>query len=234
MPATLVLLRHGQASFGSADYDVLSDLGRRQAARLGAILRERYPGAAAAVAGTMRRQRDTARAALDAMGLETDLGADAAWNEFDHHDVLRVYEPRLAAEADIHRIFGGHASPAEAFERTFLAAVSRWTSGAHDADYRETWTGFLARVDAGLSRALSPLVGRGGGTLLVFTSGGPISAACRAPLGTPDARGVLANAFRLANASVTEVAAGEEGLVVRAFNDAAHFSGRDAELLTLR
>lgn len=234
MPATVVLLRHGQASFGSADYDVLSDLGRLQAARLGAILKARYPGAAAALSGTMRRQRDTARAALDAMGLGTALGSDAAWNEFDHHDVLRAYEPRLAGEADIHRVFGPHGAGAEAFERTFLAAVARWTSGAHDADYRETWAGFLARVDGALARAVSPLVGAGGGTLFVFTSGGPISAACRAALGTPDATGVLANAFRLANASVTELAADGDGLAVRAFNDASHFSGPDAGLLTLR
>ena len=33
--AVVYLVRHGQASFGAADYDVLSDAGRRQAAVLG-------------------------------------------------------------------------------------------------------------------------------------------------------------------------------------------------------
>ena len=32
---TLYLVRHGQASFGAADYDQLSELGRRQSVRLG-------------------------------------------------------------------------------------------------------------------------------------------------------------------------------------------------------
>ena len=34
----ILLVRHGQASWGAADYDVLSPLGERQAAALGACL----------------------------------------------------------------------------------------------------------------------------------------------------------------------------------------------------
>ena len=33
----VLLVRHGQASFGAADYDVLSPLGERQAAATGAV-----------------------------------------------------------------------------------------------------------------------------------------------------------------------------------------------------
>jgi len=38
---TLYLVRHGQASFGADNYDVLSPLGHRQAERLGQYLKER-------------------------------------------------------------------------------------------------------------------------------------------------------------------------------------------------
>jgi len=38
---TLYLVRHGQASFGAADYDNLSELGHKQSARLGEYWRER-------------------------------------------------------------------------------------------------------------------------------------------------------------------------------------------------
>ena len=89
---------------------------------------------------------------------------------------------------------------------------------------------FLARVDAALAR----LVRGPGGTVLVFTSGGPISAACRGLLRATDPAGVLGHAFRIANASVTELAADEEGLVLRSFNDHGHFSGAHTGLLTLR
>ena len=39
--AHIHLIRHGQASFGAADYDQLSDLGHRQSVRLGEHLRAR-------------------------------------------------------------------------------------------------------------------------------------------------------------------------------------------------
>ncbi len=229
MASRLVFVRHGQASFGASDYDLLSDIGRRQAGAVGAALRDRLSEVRAVVSGTMRRQRDTAAACLAAMGLPARWEEDAAWNEFDHEEVLRAYEPRWADPAEFLRdLAGGGAS--EEFQRAFTAAVARWTGGGHDADYRETWPGFLARVDGALAR----LPRAPDGAVLVFTSGGPISAACRAHLGAKDASAVLAHAFRLANASVTTLAGGEAGLALARFNDHAHFSGAAESLLTFR
>ncbi len=229
MAKTLVLVRHGQASFGAADYDVLSETGLLQARIAGEALRGRLDPVRAVVTGTMRRQRDTAAACLEAMGLAAPWTEDAAWNEFDHEEVLRAFEPRWADHAELHRDLAA-AGRADAFERAFHAAVARWTGGAHDADYRETWPAFLARVDAALGR----LAGGPEGAVLVFTSGGPISAACRAHLAARDASGVLAHAFRLANASVTTLEAGPDGLLLRAFNDHAHLSRPGTGLLTFR
>lgn len=227
--ASLLLVRHGQASFGAADYDVLSETGLRQARAVGEALRGRAGEVAGIVTGTMRRQRDTAAACLDAMGLDARWTEDAAWNEFDHEEVLRVYEPRWADPEGLLRDLEA-AAVADAFDRLFHAAVARWTGGAHDAEYRETWPAFLARVDGALAR----LPGPAGGTVLVFTSGGPISAACRAHLGAADASAVLAHAFRLANASVTTLEGSAAPRVLAAFNDHAHLSGRDEALLTFR
>jgi broad specificity phosphatase PhoE len=229
MASLLVLVRHGQASFGAADYDILSETGRRQARVAGEALRGRLDPVRAAVVGTMRRQRETATACLEAMGLAVPLAEDAAWNEFNHEEVLRVFEPRWADPAELHRDLVATGRP-DAFERAFLTAVARWTSGAHDAEYRETWPGFLARVDA----ALGLLAAGPEGTVLVFTSGGPIAAACRTHLAARDASGVLAHAFRLANASVTTLEAGPDGLLLRAFNDHAHLSLTGAGLVTFR
>jgi broad specificity phosphatase PhoE len=229
MASRVVLVRHGQASFGAADYDVLSETGRRQAGAVGAALRERLGPVREVVTGTMRRQRETAAVCLEAMGLAARWEEDAAWNEFDHEEILRAWEPRWADPAEFQRDFSGVA-PAASFERAFLAAVARWTGGAHDTDYRETWPGFLARVDGALAR----LPCAPGGTILVFTSGGPISAACRAHLEAGDASAVLARAFRIANASVTTLEAGPDGLTLRAFNDHSHLARPDEALLTFR
>ncbi len=53
----VLLVRHGQASFGADDYDVLSDLGRRQAEVAGEELRRRGLHAPLLVSGGLRRQR---------------------------------------------------------------------------------------------------------------------------------------------------------------------------------
>ncbi|MEE4145927.1 MAG: histidine phosphatase family protein, partial [Halieaceae bacterium] len=58
--ATIYLFRHGQASFGSDDYDKLSPLGERQATLLGQYLRASGIVLDAAYSGDLLRQRDTA------------------------------------------------------------------------------------------------------------------------------------------------------------------------------
>ena len=59
----LLLVRHGQASFGTADYDVLSETGWEQGRLLGDWLRARGVTPTAVVRGGMRRHRETAEAA---------------------------------------------------------------------------------------------------------------------------------------------------------------------------
>ena len=84
MPA-VCFVRHGQASFGDDDYDVLSALGRTQSVVTGEALRTRGLRSPVAVSGTLRRQRDTAALA------GFDASVDARWDEYDHVDLLRRY-----------------------------------------------------------------------------------------------------------------------------------------------
>ncbi|MFD2356655.1 histidine phosphatase family protein [Nonomuraea ferruginea] len=85
--AVIYLVRHGQASFGAADYDALSELGRHQARLVGQELlgRAREP---LLVSGSLRRQKDTA--AL--LGLPVAVPVeDPRWNEYDHLGLVRRY-----------------------------------------------------------------------------------------------------------------------------------------------
>jgi broad specificity phosphatase PhoE len=224
----VVLVRHGQASFGAADYDVLSETGRRQAGAAGEALRGRIGEVRAVVTGSMRRQRETAAACLEAMGL-------AAPGRGRRVERVRPRggPPRLRAA-----LGGPRRAPPRArgrglrraFERAFLAAVARWTGGAHDADYRETWPGFLARVDGALAR----LPRAPGGTVLVFTSGGPISAACRAHLGAATRRPSSRTRFASRTRASRRSRSGRRASFSAAFNDHAHLTGRDEGLLTFR
>ena len=66
--ALLFLVRHGQASFGSSDYDRLSDLGRQQSRWLGEYFAGRGVHFKRVVAGSLKRQQDTASEVLAGMG----------------------------------------------------------------------------------------------------------------------------------------------------------------------
>src|SRR6478752_3003430 len=56
----VILVRHGQASFGTDDYDVLSETGWEQGRLLGAWWRDRGVTPDAVVRGGMRRHREYA------------------------------------------------------------------------------------------------------------------------------------------------------------------------------
>ena len=91
---TLYLVRHGQASFGAADYDNLSELGHRQSVRLGEYWRERGMTFDAVITGTLKRHRQTWAGIAKGLGLEHD---DALpWpglNEYDSEAVISAIHP---------------------------------------------------------------------------------------------------------------------------------------------
>ena len=62
--ATIYLIRHGQASFGSDDYDQLSQLGIRQAEVTGEYFRESGIFFDSAYSGDLKRQIDTSQLVL--------------------------------------------------------------------------------------------------------------------------------------------------------------------------
>src|SRR5690606_42045414 len=95
----IYLVRHGQASFGSDDYDKLSPLGKEQGVVVGEELRRRGLEFAVVRSGSMVRQRDTAIAA----GFHADQ--DARWNEYDFADVF-AYAPEVPETRSAERRVG--------------------------------------------------------------------------------------------------------------------------------
>ncbi|MBY8968187.1 histidine phosphatase family protein, partial [Algiphilus sp. NNCM1] len=82
---SIYLIRHGQASFGADDYDVLSPVGVEQAQVLGRHLADIGLTFDRCVSGDLRRQQHTATAAFEqygALGLPVPaLEIDSAFNE---------------------------------------------------------------------------------------------------------------------------------------------------------
>lgn len=227
---SIVLVRHGQASFGTANYDRLSPLGERQAVLLGEHWQQSNFAADHAVAGTLSRQQHTGRLALSALaGGAPSLAADAAFNEFNHTQLVQAYLPMLVAEnphlaADDGRVLRDRTL----FRPLFGRIVSAWAQGLPGArPLDETWPQFCARCEDGIRRAAA-----GAERIVVFTSGGVITALLRAALGVDDDTALRLN-WRIWNASVHELVLRPKGLTLVGFNDIGHLRlARDAAMLT--
>jgi len=222
----IYLIRHAQASFGAADYDQLSALGLMQARVLGQALKTRRPATDHVVCGTLRRHEQTAEGCLQAMGLSARWDSDPGWNEYDHQDVLCVYEPRYRDPASMAADLAVSDNPRRRFQEIFVLAMDRWASGHHDAEYRESWPTFRARVEGALARVTGSL-GKSQGAM-VFTSGGPIAATCAALLNMT-ARDALRLNTRLANAAVTKLLWSGSALHLSTVNEHGHFEGQRGE-----
>ena len=227
MPAIL-LARHGQASFGTADYDVLSPAGLEQTTALAADLERRGIAIDLVVTGSMARQRGTAEPIAAVMGRE--LTVDPRWDEFDstdvfvHHSNSTVREERPA----------GSTAP-EISSREFQAildeALHAWIDCGDESATAESWPAF-ARRSADACAALMDDLGTGR-TALVSTSGGVIAAICVELLGVPDATAVAFNRVT-ANTGVSKVVGGRSGTTLVSFNEHSHLERDGRSLVTYR
>jgi broad specificity phosphatase PhoE len=206
----ILLVRHGQASWGAADYDNLSELGQEQSAMTGRALAARGLAPDRVVCGSMRRHRQTADAAGAAAGWDATLEIDEGWNEFDHVQMLEVHAAPEGGEGELTR---------QQFDAWFDAATERWTSGRYDDDYDEPFFRFTSRVESALRRTASGL--GSGDVAVVFTSGGPISWVAATLLGGGIDMWMRLNPVTI-NASVAKVVVGARGTTLVSLNDHSH------------
>ncbi len=227
----IYFIRHGQASFGSNNYDQLSPLGHEQGRVLGAALKARGVVPDLIISGSMKRHQETAINCLETLGCSLQMELHQGVNEFHHENVIEVAEPRYVDKLVMMGEMAASGDPKRSFQTFFKGAVSRWVEGEFAHEYAESWADFRARCVAALDdivRQTSPK-----GTTLVFTSGGTISVICAHLLGLSDAQAFTIN-WTLANAGVTKLLAGRDGLHLISINEHAHLEGGDKALLTYR
>lgn len=223
---TVLLVRHGQASFGAADYDLLSDVGRRQAKIVAASLAERGYNPSRLVSGTLRRQLETVEAFVvpGAPGLEVE----PRWNEYHADDVLSHHsDTALRLEAD----GAGETMTNRGFQAALEPALAEWVAHAERSPTAQTWPQFSGAGSDALSELTAGL--DSGETAIVVTSGGAIAAVVGTLLGAP-AETFAALNRTLVNSSVTKLAIGSTGTNVVSFNDHSHLEAVDRALVTYR
>ncbi|MBA1200568.1 histidine phosphatase family protein [Pseudomonas capeferrum] len=234
---SIYLIRHGQASFGAADYDVLSPIGIRQSETLGRHLAELGVTLDRCLSGSLRRQQDTARLALGCLHAAghavAPLEVDPAFNEFDAEGMIRALAPGLLPdEPEIMHILRNASHNRSEFQRLFALMVRRWHDGKHADDGLESWSSFVARVDGGLQRILDGAAGDD--NVALFTSGGTIAALLHLVTGITPSQAFAFN-WQIINTSLSQLKFRGRDVALASFNSQTHVQLlRMPELVTYR
>lgn len=233
----LVLVRHGQASFGAESYDKLSDQGVEQVRLLASHWQTLGLQFDELISGSLLRQRETAAELTPLLkNQHGDVAVDPRFNEYDGDPLIRLYLRDFGAEE-------GLASPEDwpirdrkQFQLVLEAAASKWirgelTPGSGDTDF-ESFAAFKQRVHNGIDAVMHQY--SGGSCVCLSTSGGVIAMALQRVLDFPDEQ-VIATNWMLHNSSVTRIRYGAGRVSLSQFNSLPHLEREDRQhLITYR
>ncbi|MBK6387525.1 MAG: histidine phosphatase family protein [Rhodoferax sp.] len=211
----LYLVRHGQASFGAADYDQLSELGRRQSVRLGEYFANKGLTFDAVLIGTLRRHAQTWAGIAQGAGISVQPLQWPGLNEYDSEAVIATIHPHKLEKPDS----PGDVSP------TFPSAARRFDPVDERRGQPQgmpTYPDFLA----GVTSALDHVRKNHDGNVLIVSSGGPISTAVGHILGTTPETTIELN-LRIRNSSVTEFAFTPKRHMLVTYNTLPHLDHAD-------
>lgn len=220
----LILVRHGQASFGKESYDKLSERGIEQVRLLAQHWHATGERFDAIYSGSLLRQKETAQELLG-------LGREAALqitelphlNEYNGDPLIQLYL-RDHAHAE------GFNPPPQfpireerKFQQLFEKATAKWIANKLQPSPEDTafeyWADFQRRVYAVLDNLMAQ---HGSGSrVLVSTSGGVIAMALQRVLRFPDEQVITTN-WMVHNSSVTRIKYGDGKMSLTQFNNLPH------------
>jgi len=215
----LILIRHGQASFGAADYDVLSKLGHRQSVALGQALAATGCQPDAVFMGGQRRHRETLEGL--AQGLALDPGAaviDEGLNEFAFGALLDARHGKGIRPEGMGKDRAAHF-------RELRDCVLCWQ--------RDELSGVPERFAQFTDRVVAAhdAMARAGKTVLAVSSGGAISRLVAHVMQAPPAQ-MIQLQLQMKNSAVTRLRIGRGGTVLQTFNETPHIGPHSADLLS--
>lgn len=218
----LYLVRHGQASAGTHNYDRLSPVGQRQSQLLGQWWADQGFTPHHTSHGSLERQRDTARLALSPLSLASESTEHSGLNEYDH----RI----------IDALFGGGIESDNPESMTFadyVGLMQRWRdTPVNDlSDGAETWATFMQRGWQTVQSLHAQSDGQG--THVFFTSGGVIATLVATVLDL-DFEHTIDAIWRIRNSSITTLHFDGNHARLVDFNTVPHLQmHHDPSLITL-
>ena len=197
--AELTVIRHGQASFGAANYDKLSDLGWQQARWLGEYFAQRGMQFDHVVTGTLVRHRETLSGIQQGMGLSPAACLEhPGLNEYDSSVMFKARAAAGKMDAiDEHNL----NLDRRYYFRQLREALYEWSDGLLQPPDYQTFLTFRRGVIDGMQAAMRADAKR----VLLVSSGGPISNMVGQVLQVPNRVTVDLN-LQTRNASISQFA----------------------------
>ncbi len=223
----LLVIRHGQASFGADDYDQLSDLGQLQAERLADYILSSEPAFSRIVVGPCKRHAQTAeptvRKLRDKLGQSPQVETLDALDEFDAFKLFTLAGEVGHPASKLFAEDAQHPDPSRQrrLSRTLENLTREWARGDFDAPNIESWSAVRERVETCL-RTIMANTGRGE-TVAVFTSGGPTGAAVGMALELTDDMAMKA-CWSVYNAGISDFLFSEKRMSLNRFNHTPHLN----------
>lgn len=213
----LFVVRHAQASFGAANYDVLSDLGHEQSFELGKALAAQGVRPDAFFIGAQRRHRETYEGIARGMGLKAAPATiHTGLNEFDFKELLNAHYRHTPPPEHMHTERKSHF-------RTLRDTVLAWQKG-EVVDPPETWEAFTARVE----EARKAMIAGAGQSVLAVSSGGAIGQMLAACVDAPDAQQIKLQ-LQMKNCAVNRFVFSPHSFYLHGYNETPHIHASNAD-----
>ena len=220
----LILVRHGQASFGQKSYDKLSDLGIEQVrilARHWQAVGEEFDHI---YAGSLVRQQDTAQELLSLVkGNPCQPKIHLGLNEYNGDSLIKTHLRDFGEITKSDYEFGSSIIDAKTFQSLFEDATTKWIRNELNPSENESnfeyWQQFKQRVYGALDEIMSQH--SSGSRVLISTSGGVIAMALQRVLQFPDDQVIQTN-WVVHNSSVTRIRYGNGKISLAQFNSLPH------------
>ena len=232
--SVLTLIRHGQASFFEANYDQLSELGKRQSEALGQYWARRKLHFDEVYYGPRVRQQRSAELAVTACRQADQPCPDPmlleALDEYDLKGLFGQLAPELCRQNDeFAQLVERHLRTQgperfHNFQGMFEPLLLFWQSPDAAKVKMESWAAFSDRVLNAIRRFQEQ--NGNGRRIACFTSGGFIGRATQLALAAPD-RTALELHWRLRNGSLTEFAFTPTRFSLDTFNSVPHLDNPD-------
>jgi len=215
----LYLIRHAQASFGAANYDLLSDLGHEQSVALGRALAVQGVQPDALFIGEQRRHRETLEGILKGMDRDPEEAQiQPGLNEFDFKNLLDAHYRNQPAPENMH-------SERKSHFRTLRDTVLAWQRDEIE-NPPETWAEFSGRVEA----ARQAITASAGKVIVAVSSGGAIGQMIAATLDAPSEQQIKLQ-LQMKNCAVNRFIFSDRNFYLHGFNETPHITAANADTL---